>query len=331
MPKNDDNVMAKKKSKNYKPINKNKIKTPATDDSFEVDEEDDSHNKDAAASSLHSSFNDDENVHIEAEEEEKVTLTTDISASTSSNGGALQNKNEKPCSSKKSVNKRENIQTPHPNINVKKPRKRRDSGTSSEEERWLTAIEAGKLEEVEDVELKKIKDPKLMTARQRAIYDRNNDNEATAGFAESLVALPIGYKEKEKPQTAEEIQKAQLKSQKRKQLADEKREKDKKKTMERLLKKQESKQRTSNKPKSTKSNQPMIRYRNTLEGAVIQMPAGVEYPLQRKIYKDPPAKKLCAIVGCGKPKVYNCSKTNLPLCSYACYRKNVLSLKDIMC
>uniref|UniRef100_A0A1A9VB59 INO80 complex subunit B-like conserved region domain-containing protein n=1 Tax=Glossina austeni TaxID=7395 RepID=A0A1A9VB59_GLOAU len=126
-----------------------------------------------------------------------------------------------------------------------KSRKRRDSGTSSEEERLLTAIEAGKLEEVDDVELKKIKDPKLMTARQRSIYDRNNDK-------------------KENPQTAEEIQKAQLKSQKRKHLADEKREKDKKKTMERLLKKQESKQKTSNKPKSAKSNQPMLRCRNTL-------------------------------------------------------------------
>uniref|UniRef100_A0A1A9X4E4 INO80 complex subunit B-like conserved region domain-containing protein n=1 Tax=Glossina brevipalpis TaxID=37001 RepID=A0A1A9X4E4_9MUSC len=322
MPKNEDITMAKKKSKSHKSINKNKNK--ALDDSFEVE---DDHNK-----SLHSSFNEEENVNIETEEEEKQTLITDTSASTSSSGVPLTNKSEKPCSSKKPVSKRENIQPPHPSVSVKKSRKRRDSGTSSEEERWLTAIEAGKLEEVEDVELKKIKDPKLMTARQRAIYDRNNDNDTTtAGFAESLVALPIGYKEKEKPQTAEEIQKAQLKSQKRKQLADEKREKDKKKTMDRLLKKQESKQRTSNKPKSAKSNQPMIRYRNTLEGAIIQMPIGIEYPLQKQTAKEPPVKKLCAIAGCGQPKVYNCSKTNLPLCSYACYRKNVLSLKDIMC
>lgn len=52
--------------------------------------------------------------------------------------------------------------------------KGKDSGTSSEEERWLDAIESGKLEEVDD-ELKKIKpkDPKLMTARQRAMYERN--------------------------------------------------------------------------------------------------------------------------------------------------------------
>lgn len=41
---------------------------------------------------------------------------------------------------------------------------------------WLTAIESGKLEDVDD-ELKKIKlkDPSLMTARHRAMYDRGGD------------------------------------------------------------------------------------------------------------------------------------------------------------
>ena len=57
--------------------------------------------------------------------------------------------------------------------NKKAPQQQDD--TSSEEERWLEAIESGKLEEVDD-ELKKIKpkDPKLMTARQRAMYEKNN-------------------------------------------------------------------------------------------------------------------------------------------------------------
>ena len=27
--------------------------------------------------------------------------------------------------------------------------------------------------------------------------------------------------------------------------------------------------------------------------------------------------------GCGKPKKYACSKTNIPLCSLACYKKNM--------
>ena len=76
-------------------------------------------------------------------------------------------------------------------INNKK-RKRRDSA-SSDEERWLTAIESGKLEDVDD-ELKKIKpkDPALMTARQRAMYDRGLDGSPAA--TPILMSLPTGYK-----------------------------------------------------------------------------------------------------------------------------------------
>lgn len=229
------------------------------------------------------------------------------------------------------INNSKNAGTPSSSNIQKKTKKRRDSGTSSEEERWLNAVESGKLEEIEDVELRKMKDPKLMTARQRAMYDRNNDTECAPGFSETLVALPTGYKEKEKPQTAEELQKAALKILKRKQQADEKREKDKKKTMERLLKKQESKHRAGNKPKAIKETIPMISYKNTIEGAFIQLPAGVDFPLQSQTLKEPPKQQLCGITGCKNPKVYNCSKTNLPLCSFACYRKNVQSLKEIIC
>lgn len=76
-------------------------------------------------------------------------------------------------------------------VNAKK-RKKRDSA-SSDEERWLTAIESGKLEDVDD-ELKKIKpkDPSLMTARQRAMYDRGADGAPTA--SSQLISLPTGYK-----------------------------------------------------------------------------------------------------------------------------------------
>lgn len=63
-----------------------------------------------------------------------------------------------------------------------------------------------------------------MTARQRAMFERKTDTEPNSSV-EQLMSLPTGYKEK--VMTAEAIQKAALKSQKRKQLADEKREKDK--------------------------------------------------------------------------------------------------------
>ncbi|KAM7344989.1 INO80 complex subunit B [Cochliomyia hominivorax] len=303
-------------------------------DSDEIDVEDD--RNDTPSNINQESFNnEDENIDIEGEEEiaeDSVDMETNVKEDNVDKTIIVV---EKPISAKKSTKKLENTETKTPitpnTSNPKKNKKRRDSGTSSEEERWLTAVESGKLEEIEDVELRKMKDPKLMTARQRAMYDRNNDTESAPGFSETLMALPTGYKEKEKPQTAEELQKAALKILKRKQQADEKREKDKKKTMERLLKKQESKHRAGNKPKAVKGQVPMISYKNTLEGAVIQLPQGIEFPLAAQTPKEPPKPQLCGIQGCDNPKVYNCSKTNLPLCSFACYRKNVQSLKEIIC
>lgn len=309
-------------------------------DSEDIDVEDDRNDTPTSMNHSKESFqNEEENIDVEVEVEEEIVEDTMEMENKIEEEDVGKNiiTIEKPVSSKKSK-KLDNPEiatnktpiTPSAS-NPKKNRKRRDSGTSSEEERWLTAVESGKLEEIEDVELRKMKDPKLMTARQRAMYDRNNDTESAPGFAETLMALPTGYKEKEKPQTAEELQKAALKILKRKQQADEKREKDKKKTMERLLKKQESKHRAGNKPKNAKEIMPMISYKNTLEGAVIQLPPGVEFPLAAQTPKEPPKQQLCGIAGCGKPKVYNCSKTNLPLCSFACYRKNVQSLKEIIC
>lgn len=215
------------------------------------------------------------------------------------------------------------------NKSTKKKRQRRDSGTSSEEERWLDAIESGKLEQVDD-ELKKIKDPKLMTARQRAMYDRSMDNKEPSPGGEVLLALPSGYKEK--VMTAEAIQKAQIKSQKRKQMADEKREKDKQKTMDRLLKKQETKVTKTNKKSSLKAIVfPMISYSDSIEnGPLLRYPPNITIPLHAHTTTEPPKKAtLCAI--CNKAKRYNCSKTNMPLCSFKCYKINVDALKQIMC
>ncbi|KAM0732416.1 INO80 complex subunit B [Formica fusca] len=205
---------------------------------------------------------------------------------------------------------------------IPKSNKGKDSGTSSEEERWLDAIESGKLEEVDD-ELKKIKpkDPKLMTARQRAMFERKTDTEPNSGV-EQLMSLPTGYKEK--VMTAEAIQKAALKSLKRKQLADEKREKDKKKTMERLLKKQESKaSKVISKGRLSKQQVPLVTYRLTIEGSSISLPPGEDFPLCPTKEKIPPKQILCGVNQCGNPKRYSCSKTGVPLCSLQCYKTNL--------
>lgn len=205
----------------------------------------------------------------------------------------------------------------------KKRKTRRGSGTSSEEERWLDAIESGKLEQVDD-ELRKIKDPKLMTARQRAMYERSIDKEPTPNTNEALLALPTGYKEK--VMTAEALEKAQLKSQKRKQLADEKREKDKRKTMDRLLKKQETKATKISKNKVIKLVVPVISYRESiLNGATLSYPLDFEFPMQAQCERKPPPIIVCAICNDNR-KRYNCSKTNTPLCSFKCYKINLKSL-----
>ncbi|XP_038215431.1 INO80 complex subunit B isoform X2 [Zerene cesonia] len=211
--------------------------------------------------------------------------------------------------------------TPPKVTSKKKKAKGRDSGTSSEEERWLDAIKSGKLEEV-DEELKKIKpkDPKMMTARQRAMYERGNDKETSPG-GEVLLALPSGYKEK--VMTAEALQKAALKSQKRKQLADEKREKDKKKTMDRLLKKQESRNlKNAHKGKPVRKLEPMIVYKNSINEISLSLPQGVPFPIKSQPPIEAPIPSKCGVEGCSNIKKYNCSKTGVPLCSLECYKKN---------
>lgn len=177
-----------------------------------------------------------------------------------------------------------------------------------------------------DEELKKIKpkDPKMMTARQRAMYERGTDKETSPG-GEVLLALPSGYKEK--VMTAEAIQKAALKSQKRKQLADEKREKDKKKTMDRLLKKQESKNlKNAQKGKPARRLEPMIIYKNNTKGISLSLPIGVPYPMESKPPVEPPKPVLCGVSGCENIKRYNCSKTGIPLCSLECYKQHMTTV-----
>lgn len=224
----------------------------------------------------------------------------------------------------------------------------------------MEAIEAGKdLEEVDD-ELKKIKpkDPKLMTARQRAMYEKNIGETSSvsptlktsrkslptttivdgvqanvSSSGELLLALPNFKSKKEKgklPLTAEDIEKSKEKAQKRKQLADEKREKDKKKTMERLLKKQDSKMVKAIKVRPVKQLVPVISYRNNASGAFLHFPPHIEFPLKPQKQIEPPKVKLCGIPGCKNMKKYSCSKTNIPLCSLECFKRNVESVKQMI-
>ncbi|XP_025422112.1 INO80 complex subunit B [Sipha flava] len=214
-----------------------------------------------------------------------------------------------------------------PGMKKKKVKSSKDDPGSSDEERWLKAIETGKLDEVDD-ELKKItkKDPKMMTARQRAMFDRKTDNKE---FTEELVALPSGYREK--ILTPEMLQKKAIKSQKRKQQADEKRENDKKRTMERLLKKHESKSKSNSKGRMAKKDVNNIVYISKDNNVSLLFPEGMDFPLKSSTIKPPPAQQMCGLDGCKNPKKYSCSRTGLPLCSLQCYVTNRLNIWNAVC
>ena len=188
---------------------------------------------------------------------------------------------------------------------------KKDGEPSDEEEEWLKALEAGTLDD--NGEVKKNKDPNLMTARQRALVFGTTE--------ESLQQLPTGYKNE--ALTEKQIQRRQQKAAKRKQQAHEKREKDKKQTIERLLKKQDTKTRGSK--GRGKKEIPRYRYVIGTNGASISVPQGFDFPFAPQKAKPPPDVKLCGRVGCGNIKRYNCSKTGVPLCSLKCYKLNMLT------
>jgi len=213
--------------------------------------------------------------------------------------------------------------------------KKNDGDPSSEEEAWLNALESGKLEEV-DEELKKIRNPKLMTVRQRALLERKGEIQNEENFKEELVALPTGYKET--PMTEELLQKKALKSQRRREVAAQKREKEKKRTIDRLLLKRESKNSIKNKINSgsakastsnaTNSSAPVriscYSWKQTADGQChFSIPIDVPSPYLTEVNREVPKSVRCGIEGCGNVKRYSCSKTALPLCSLKCYRINL--------
>lgn len=81
------------------------------------------------------------------------------------------------------------------------------------------------------------------------------------------------------------LQKKAIKSQKRKQQADEKRENDKKRTMERLLKKHESKSKTNAKGRMAKRTVNNIIYISKGDTISVMFPEGISFPLNNSSIK----------------------------------------------
>ncbi|XP_046564282.1 INO80 complex subunit B-like [Haliotis rubra] len=183
--------------------------------------------------------------------------------------------------------------------------------TSDEEKAWLDALEAGKLDDFE--ERQKHKDPKLLTARQRALIHGKQEEE--------LMQLPSGYKNVQL--TEEQLQRRQQRAKKRRQQAHEKREKDKKQTLDRLLKKQESKQKGPRGRGSKRANIPRYHYSSTSESITISVPVGYNFPFPKQAAQEIQKTTKCGVRGCSNHKKYSCSKTGVALCSLECYKTNL--------
>lgn len=189
---------------------------------------------------------------------------------------------------------------------------------SNEEQAWLEALEAGELDDFG--EIRKPKNPNLLTARQRALLHGKQEHE--------LLELPTGYKTVEL--TEEQIQRRQQSAKKRRLQAQEKREKDKKQTLERLLKKQETKAKTQKMKSSKKAEIPRYRYVNGVSGIFISVPLGLDFPVSAVPITRPSKVRTCGVRNCTQPKKYSCSKTGIPLCSFQCYKKNLLFHKLVL-
>jgi len=197
-------------------------------------------------------------------------------------------------------------------------------GGNSEEEAWLEAVESGNLQKVVscDSELRSLREPSMMTARQRALASVvTGDGDG----AEELGMLEFGGKpaKVDKEMTEEDKVEKMVKAQKRKEMETEKREKMKQKTMDTLLKKKDSKVTKQIKTQKTiKEDTPKISYIANSSGFSLSFPSGHNFPLPPSAPKSPPPPTLCSM--CSNRKKYNSSKTGEPVCSLACYKNNLL-------
>ncbi|XP_053884872.1 INO80 complex subunit B [Malaclemys terrapin pileata] len=180
-----------------------------------------------------------------------------------------------------------------------------------EEERWLDALEKGELDD--NGELKKEVDESLLTARQKALLHKQQ--------SQPLLELPMGYKAKE--MTEEMLVKREERARKRRLQAAKKAEENKNQTIERLTKTNKAKVKTLRERKAKQAPCPMIRYCNAADRITVSFPPGVTLPLPPCAPPPVPAPTTCGVSGCPNRKRYSCSRTGVPLCSFACYQKNL--------
>ncbi|XP_037244963.1 INO80 complex subunit B [Falco rusticolus] len=180
-----------------------------------------------------------------------------------------------------------------------------------EEERWLDALEKGELDD--NGELKKEVDESLLTARQKALLHKQQ--------SQPLLELPMGYKAKEL--TEEMLVKREERARKRRLQAAKKAEENKNQTIERLTKTNKAKVKTLRERRAKQASCPVVHYCNATDRITVSFPAGMALPLLPTPAPTVPTPVLCGVAGCSNHKRYACSRTGLPLCSLACYRRNL--------
>jgi len=216
----------------------------------------------------------------------------------------------------------EEEQPPNDEVKTEPVKKVREVSTGlQEEEAWLQAVESGNLQQVYscDSELRSVREPTQLTARQRAL-----------GGEDGVILSQLEFGSRAKEKTVSELteEEKNVKALKRKEIETEKRERQKQKTMDTLLKKKDSK--ATKQIKTSKSNRndaPKISYTSNSFGAQLSLPEGYEYPLKRSGCRTPPAVIPCIL--CPNPKKYNSSATGAPVCSLACYKMDLARPREI--
>lgn len=128
--------------------------------------------------------------------------------------------------------------------------------------------------------------------------------------------------------TAEMMQKREERARKRRLQAAKKAEDNKNQTIERLTKTSKAKIKSMKERKFKQSQCPMIRYSDSVQGMAISFPTGVPAPAPAAPLPPPVTPANCGVSGCTNLKKYSCSKTGVPLCSFDCYKRNLLLVQS---
>lgn len=131
----------------------------------------------------------------------------------------------------------------------------------------------------------------------------------------------MGYKAKEL--TEEMLVKREERARKRRLQAAKKAEENKNQTIERLTKTHKAKVKALRERRARPAACPVVQYRNAADLITVSFPAGAALPLLPSTAPPVPPPALCGVSGCANRRRYCCSRTGLPLCSLACYKRNL--------